>query len=408
MGIEVLGREAVDSQNNQANQAQAAANAHADIMEKSHMLKYYIEKMKVDQKLAGDEIEKAKLDRIIRTAELGLKVFELGAKQETPEGMQNLFLGFQKMYPETFPGIMRDGFQEAISKMTPSAESRLAGANIAGVKSLNEVIRRDAGLSPTQEDRTDVVGGVTPTSATNATNMPIEPGAAQGAPVGPPQGRLGLSGITQTPTGMSATFSNPERDAYNEGLKTTAREKAKNIEDLRPVRNQINNYLSTFADAVQEIGGLKENAIEALASGKVAELASKWGNMPATFTLQQTLEPTALLLGSQLNKGRPTEPDKEAGKLMLTRLTYTRGVNQRLAKFLNDMVNAGDKNALEDLYWAMAYDGSKYTGKKPSDLARAYGSRGVNNTLKAYGYADPTAKYKFVSETAIGEGPNGK
>jgi hypothetical protein len=177
------------------------------------------------------------------------------------------------------------------------------------------------------------------------------------------------------------------RGAY---MESSARSNATRNEEMRPMRNQVNNYLTTFAEAVNEIGGLDDNALSALIKGKSAEVASQYGAMPATFTLQTLMEPTALMLGSFLNKGRPTDVDAKAAAKMLTRLSYTKGVNERLAKFLQQIINSNDKDAQSDLYWALQYDGGS---RKES--AKAFGSQGVEKVLNKYGFKDTKDLYKI-------------
>lgn len=136
--IQVIGREAVDAQNNMQQNALAQQQAVADIMNKGQMLRFYRDELKLKTKAQEDEVKKAKMQQDISNAELGVKAFEAAVKvaeSQGPEAAQQTLLMFQKMFPQVMPSIMENGLGDMFSKFDMSGEEqmkRVAASALAG------------------------------------------------------------------------------------------------------------------------------------------------------------------------------------------------------------------------------------------------------------------------------------
>ena len=340
--IQILGREQTEQKNNLANQAMERQKLVQDTWYKSQMLKYYADELKYKVQASSDEVEKAKMTQKYNDAKLGAEVMTNAYKVAEKMGgkaAQDYLMGVQQQSPQLFAGIMNSGFGEKLSKLQPTGTERLAG-------SAADMVDQQLGRGQPQ------AGGA-----------PVNPAVAgQGGGVPEPtnQGRAGAiggGGLIPSISVGGVNMEFPEQVAASERNKVMARKEAEREVEMQPIRTSVGNYLKVFDAATGELGGLSTNALQALARGKGAEAIAQVGDKPNIFALGKLMEPVSLQLGSYLNRGRPTDRDQEAAKNMLTRITYTKGVNQILRHYLESVANTGNKDLATKLFWSLAKDG---------------------------------------------------
>lgn len=351
--IQVIGREAVDDTNNMRDNAQKQAELQATIADKRATLNFYSQELEYKKKVTENEVKKAELTDKAERAKLLLKVFDDASKSADP---QQYLANVAKMNIDLVSTTLGDPeFQKLASKMKPSGDERNKAANADLIENYNR-------------------GNTAPQiNAINNPNVIGDTIQGAGGPVGtPPMGGAQWRPKTTGPGGVTGEFYNPDEEIALAVRKQSALDDVAMEKEIAPVRIPINNYLSAFDRAIEEIGGLETNALAALAKGKFNEAAAQVGDKPNVFALGKMLKSVGLSLGSYLNRGRPTAEDAMAAENMLVRLTYTKGVNEILRRNLEDVVKNKDKNLASDLYWYMAYKG----GSRTPD-AIAYG-KGIN------------------------------
>ena len=356
--IQILGREQAEDQNNQANQAIERQKITNDIFTKAYQLKLYRDEIKAKIKMSQDEVEKIRLAKQDSSVERGIKVVDNAykiAKEQGAQPAQDYLVGVQKMYPDLFPGIMESGLGEKLGKMEKSGEVQKQEADALNARS-------EAGMNTAV---TNKLNGIGIPASTGAGGQPEGEGAPNQPAVNAMSGGLVNSGMNI----KGIQFDNYDIQARGAAMKTSAVAEATRAEEMKPIRASVGNYLSTFDEAVKEMGGLETNALAALAKGKMAQVGAQIGDMPNVFALSKLIESVSLQLGSYLNKGRPTDKDQSAAKDALTRITYTKGANTVMRNYLETIVANGDKDLATKLFWSLAKSG----GSNSAD-AKAFGS----------------------------------
>jgi hypothetical protein len=348
--IQIIGREAIDDQNNRTTQALKQQELIQNSQAKMIQFKQMGEQLRLMAKNTDNDIEKIKVDRLGHRMNYMSNVFKMAMDNPNPENVIKtaLQLGGGDIVKDLSDPLVAD----MISKLKPSGQAEQSSAVGALVRSKigggQPSIEGTQGLNPNQPAM-NALGGNTngglDISAINAGGVQIEDYGAQ---------------------------------ARGAAMKTKATAQAQKDIDMEPIRSSVGNYLSVFDNAVQEMGGLETNALSALAKGKGAEISSQIGNMPNVFTLSKLIEPVSLQLGSYLNKGRPTDKDQEAAKSTLTRITYTQGANSILRNYLQTIASNGDKELATKLFWSLAK-----AGGSTSQDARAYGNTDMLSTKPA-------------------------
>lgn len=122
---QVIGRELADWETNRRNTILEKQKMIQDAAGKKDLLNHYANELKVKMKLSQDEVERSKLAQQVEYAKLGAKLFEDASKSSNP---QEYLKTYQKMYPNVLPDLMKGGFQDALSRLEPSAETKLKSA----------------------------------------------------------------------------------------------------------------------------------------------------------------------------------------------------------------------------------------------------------------------------------------
>lgn len=144
-------------------------------------------------------------------------------------------------------------------------------------------------------------------------------------------------------SGSSPSFENPEARARIVAAETKAREKAKLEAQLEPVQNSYNIYNNILDSAINEIGGVSENALAAWAKGTLSSFEAEVGSLPNVQAANKILDSASITIASFINRGRPTEPDAKAVQKAMPRITYPAATNEALRKFLNSVLSTGSE-----------------------------------------------------------------
>lgn len=115
---------------------------------------------------------------------------------------------------------------------------------------------------------------------------------------------------------------------------------AKTESQLNQVRPMYNSFLNTYNDAVKEMGGLGEDALKAMLEGTSKGIEARLGKLPNVQAYNQSIDSTALNIASYVNRGRPTDPDKNAIMKILPRLTYPAATNSILIRNLDTLLKS--------------------------------------------------------------------
>ena len=298
----------------------------SDIQYKKGLIEYNKGKLAQESKVANSEVEKMKADQEVAKWERAGKVMDIGLRLSKKEGGK---------------GIDPDKWGKYMASVLLQDEEL---ASVFGSEDLKKMIPSEAPKEQLQGAQADFLRSQLP-SNTLSGNIPTNE-------QNPNQPQINtLSGNTPTPwtpTSMDIEgmqFDNFPAQARGAAMKTEATAKATRAIEMQPMQMAVGEYLKTFDNAIQEMGGLETNALSALIKGKGAEVVSQIGDKPNVFALGKMIEPVALQLGSWLNKGRPTDKDATAAKATLARLTYTKGANQILRNYLEKIISTGDEQA---------------------------------------------------------------
>jgi len=356
--IQILGKEELEANNNLQNQIIERQKIVADAMYKSRQLQFYSDELKLKAKVATDEAEKARLAQNADNAKLVATVMKNAADiadQQGGKAAQDYIMGTVQQSPNLFFGLQ--DFYKRIGESKKSAENRIMESVADQMNPPTNPVSSDS--------RVGAVGGQTPSA-------PVIQASPAGAPV--------VTGIS----GGKPQISFPSGIAAEARARAETTKRAEREVEMEPIRKSVGNYVATFDRAVGEIGGLEDNALSALIRGKTKEIESRLGTLPNTFALQQLLKPTSLQLGSHLNRGRPTDVDQKAAEAALVRLTYTKGVNEILRGYLQDLLESNDRDDLQSkLFWSLALVGTKITGDRSTPDARLYGDPNMFKIGKA-------------------------
>lgn len=263
----------------------------------------------INAKNAESEAEKIKLNRIKDGIDFMIKLKEQGADP-------NLYLPAMKnAFGEEDTMLIFQQAGEALSQAKGSAEDRLKEAKIKG-----------------QEAQTRLMTGEGMPSGT----MSLEPNIGNNLRIeslqGGQQGGLRLKQIS--PSGP--TFADPGY-AYTE---TKMREQAKLESEVRPALTAIDAYTKQFDKAVAEMGGLGSTALGAWTKGTLKGYEANVGRLPEIQAFNKLKQPVSLTLASFMNRGRPTEPDREAAEKILEDIRYPARTNEALSKFRQEMFSS--------------------------------------------------------------------
>lgn len=401
--MQVLGQEKVADVNNRANQILEQQKISADLSYKWTTAGIMMAELKHKIRTTDNEAEKAKLEAALSRAKFTSEIMKNAKDIADTQGK-----GPAKQYLATVAGehidllsqSMQDGLGKYGGMLDKSGEEQNKAVNADYIAA---DYQQQYGTPP--PSRASQVNAVNNPNAISDISQGMQ-GApstvtdiqtAQVAPVQPQQGAGGAvnaAPLTAINQGAPQSTGHWERDRIGESgmmtrkwvandagqneidlavRKQAALDQVAMEKDIAPIRTHVNKYLQTFDAAVEEIGGLESNALAALAKGKFNEAAAQVGEKPNVFALGQMVKSVGLALGSFLNRGRPTEPDAIAAEKMLTRLTYTKGVNIILRDYLNEVVKNGDREKAADLYWYLAYKGGSTTAD-----AKMYGKNAIN------------------------------
>jgi len=367
--IQIIGQEKLQARMGARDREIQRQQISQQAYEKSMQFKQMSEQLKLQAKEVENEAEKIRITRLGDRMIYMSKIFERAADASTPEMAQNII---KWALQSDGKGITTDMSDPSVAKLIesfqPSAESqqRMANANLVNK------IARDPQFS-----------GIDGQPIDNQPRMNALSGSIPAQEQG--QGQLGGDNIgwsSFSPPGSGLQLENYAGQARGAAMKTRATAQATRDIEMEPIKTSVTNYLNTFNRAVEEMGGMETSALAALAKGKTAEVSAQIGNMPNVFTLSKLIEPVSLQLGSYLNRGRPTDKDQEAAKNTLTRVTYTKGVNEILKNYLIDIISNGNKELATKLFWSLALAG----GSKSPD-ARAYGDKRMLDT------SNPTKRF---------------
>ena len=147
-------------------------------------------------------------------------------------------------------------------------------------------------------------------------------------------------------TGGSPSFTNIRATEERIRRETIARESAKMQIEIAPIKAGLRGYEHQYDRAVKEMGGSRpKTALGAWMKGAAASLWARIGESPEVMAFEKLRKPLSLQLASLINRGRPTEPDREAAVELLESIYYPERVNQALRTFRNGMIDAYGDNA---------------------------------------------------------------
>jgi len=156
-------------------------------------------------------------------------------------------------------------------------------------------------------------------------------------------GEAGGAQGSMLPTSINVggmTMENPQAKAQLAAMETTARERAKVSEEIRPIKASIDAYTTQFGRAIGEMGGLGTTALGAWSKGSYKAAEAKVGSLPEIQAFEQLKGPVSLQFAAFLNRGRPTEPDRQAAEKVLENIRYPKRTNEALQRFREAMLSS--------------------------------------------------------------------
>ena len=310
-----------------AQQISDFATSLSDTLLKKQALLLTSQELKVKAKQAASEMEKVELQRASDSAK------DLAAIQEerNPTVKQIMFKNHIRGY---YDGDEKK-FWENAGMIYPSTE-----ANYKLLKQpedeMNEAQGRAAkGARDTQEaNQLGLTNRILSQQFGDESATPTE-GAARGQAV-----RGGGFRPTQISAG-GMTLEDPQAKADVAGAVKMAQSKADlqaELDVLRPVYEQ---YLNQYQTTVKELGGLpKTNASGAALKGAAASFGANVGDAAQTRAFMKMRGAMALSLGTFMNRGRGSEPDRQAAELMLVSESNPSATNDALMLFTNAIMQA--------------------------------------------------------------------